>query len=550
MLLSAGCAVGPNYKRPSTDVPGMYRGATPQEAAQPAASQSFGDQKWWEVFQDKQLQDLIHTALQQNYDVRIAATRILEARAQLGITRADQLPTISGGALAVNERNPKTKLFRQYETSANQLDLSLAWELDFWGKYRRATEAARANLLATEWAHEAVVSTLVSDVATAYFQLRSLDLQLEISRRTLALRQDSLQLTQTLANGGATSMLDVRQAEQLVDTAAETIPDLERRIEQQENFLSTLLGNNPGPIARGMKLTEQPHAPDVPAGLPSSLLERRPDIREAEAQLIAANAQIGVAKAAYFPQINLTADAGYQSSALTSLFTGPAGLWSFGGSMVQPIFTGGRIRSNVRFTEARQQEALLTYQQTIQQAFRGVSDSLVEYHKDREFREYQQQLALSAQDAAQLSEMRYRGGAASYLEVLTNETNYFDAQLGLAQAQLNELAGLVRIYRNLGGAGSEPAIYRLGGYAKSRTDRAPSLFRSQLPPPATANRLVAKRRLRARAVGSLSNGLNFGSPQFHWYCGRFTALRHLPNWSFAMPSSQKLDTHHKALTLN
>ena len=451
MLLSAGCAVGPNYKRPSADVPGVYRGATPQEAAQPAASQSFGDQKWWEVFQDKQLQDLIHTALQQNYDVRIAATRILEARAQLGITRADQLPTINGDVLAVNERNPQTKLFRQYNTSANQLDLSLAWDLDFWGKYRRATEAARANLLATEWAHQAVVSTLVSDVATAYFQLRSLDLQLEISRRTLVLRQDSLRLTQTLANGGATSMLDVRQAEQLVDTAAETIPDLERRIEQQENFLSTLLGNNPGPIARGAKLTEQPHMPEIPAGLPSSLIERRPDIREAEAQLIAANAQIGVAKSAYFPQISLTATGGYQSSALTSLFTGPAGLWSFGGSLVQPIFAGGRIRSGVKITEARQQEALLTYRQTIQQAFRGVSDGLVEYHKDREFRQYQEQLALSAQDAAQLSEMRYRGGAASYLEVLTNETNDFAAELGLAQAQLNELVGLVLIYRNLGG---------------------------------------------------------------------------------------------------
>jgi multidrug efflux system outer membrane protein len=429
----------------------MYRGTTPQEAAQPAASQSFGDQKWWEVFQDKQLQNLIHTALQQNYDVRIAATRILEAQAQFGITRADQLPTISGEGLAVNERNPKTKVFRQYETSANQLDLSLAWELDFWGKYRRATEAARANLLATEWAHEAVVSTLVSDVATAYFQLRSLDQQLEISQRTLASRKDSLRLTQTLANGGATSMLDVRQAEQLVSTAAETIPDLERQIEQQENFLSTLLGNNPSPIARGMKLTEQPHAPDVPAGLPSSLLERRPDIRESEAQLIAANAQIGVAKAAYFPQINLTATAGYQSSALTSLFTGPAGLWSFGGSLVQPIFTGGRIRANVKLTEARKQELVLTYQQTIQQAFRGVSDSLVEYHKDREFLEFQQQLAFSAQDAAQLSEMRYRGGASSYLEVLTNETNYFSAELGLAQAQSNELIALVRIYRNLGG---------------------------------------------------------------------------------------------------
>jgi len=454
MLLLSGCAVGPTYKRPSVNVPGAYRGAIPQESAQTAA-ESLGDQKWWEVFEDQQLQELIHTALQHNYDVRIAATRILEARAQVGITRADQLPTISGGAEAVNRRSARTKFFPAFETSSNQVDLSLAWELDFWGKYRRATESARANLLATQWARQAVISTLVSDVAAAYFQLRELDLELEISRRTLASRRDSLRLTQTLASGGATSMLDVRQAEQLVFTAAETIPDLERRIEQRENFLSALLGNNPGPITRGTKLTEQPHAPEIPAGLPSSLLERRPDIRQAEAQLIAANAQIGVAKAAYFPQINLTASGGYQSSALTSLFTGPAGLWSFGGSLVQPIFTGGRIRSNVKFTEARQQEAALVYQQTIQQAFRGVSDALVEYRKGREFREQQEQLTFSAQDAAQLSETRYRGGATSYLEVLTNETNYFDAELGLAQAQLNELLGLVRMYRNLGGGWQE-----------------------------------------------------------------------------------------------
>jgi multidrug efflux system outer membrane protein len=453
-LLLSGCAVGPNYKRPSANVPGVYRGAMPQEAAQPAA-ESLGDQKWWEVFQDPQLQDLIRTALQRNYDVRIAAARILEAQAQVGITRADQLPTISGGAEALNQRSARAKFFPAFETSSNQVDLSLAWELDFWGKYRRATESARANLLATEWAREAVISTLVSDVAAAYFRLRELDLELEISRRTLASRRDSLQLTQTLASGGATSMLDVRQAEQLVFTAAETIPDLERRIEQQENFISTLLGNNPGPIARGTKLTEQAHAPEIPAGLPSSLLERRPDIRQAEAQVIAANAQIGVAKAAYFPQINLTASGGYQSSALTSLFTGPAGLWSFGGSLVQPIFTGGRIRSNVKFTEARQQEAALVYQQSIQEAFRGVSDALVEYRKDREFREQQEQLSFSAEDAARLSETRYRGGATSYLEVLTSETNYFDAELGLAQARLNELLGLVRIYRNLGGGWQE-----------------------------------------------------------------------------------------------
>jgi len=450
VLLLSGCAVGPNYKRPSVDVPGAYRGASPQQATQ-SAPESLADLKWWEVFQDKQLQDLIHTALQQNYDVRIAATRILEAQAQVGVTRADQLPTVNAGAQTNDQRSARAKLFPEFQTSAHEVDLSLAWDLDFWGKYRRATESARANLLATEWNREAVLTTLVSDVASAYFQLRELDLELEIARRTLASRQDSLRITQMLANGGATSMLDVRQAEQLVFTAAGAIPDVERRIEQQENFISTLLGSNPGPVARGMKLTEQPHMPEVPAGLPSSLLERRPDIRQAEAQLIAANAQIGVAKADYFPQINLTANSGFQSSALSSLFTGPAGLWNFGGSLAQPIFAGGRIRSNVRFTEARQQEVALAYQQTIQQAFLGVSDALVEYRKDREFREQQEQLAFSAQDAARLSETRYRGGATSYLEVLTNETNYFNAELGLAQAQLNELLGLVRIYRNLGG---------------------------------------------------------------------------------------------------
>ena len=467
MIFTCGCTVGPNYRRPQVDVPGTYRGAPQQDAAQPQqssaqqgsqtgnpsqpAEESFGEQKWWEVFQDPQLQQLIRTALQQNYDVRIAAARILEARAQLGITRADQLPAISAGAAAADERYPRTKPLPEYETSASQVSASLAWELDFWGKYRRATEAARANLLATEWARQAVISTLVSDVAAAYFQLRAYDLQLEISRRTLASRQESLQLTRLLSDGGAGTMLDVRQAEQLVFTAATRVPDLERRIQQQENFLSTLLGNNPGPIARGVKLTEQPHLPEVPPGIPSQLLERRPDIRAAEAQLMAANAQIGVARAAYFPQITLTATSGFQSAALTSLFTGPAGFWSFGGALTQPIFAGGRIRSGVRLSEARQQEVLLSYRQTIQQAFRGVSDALVEYQKDREFREQQQQLALSAQAAARLSETRYQGGATNYLEVLTNETNYFAAELDLAQAQLNELLGLVRIYRNLGG---------------------------------------------------------------------------------------------------
>jgi len=450
VLLTVGCAVGPNYKRPNVNAPGAYRGVMPQEAAQPAA-QSLGDQKWWEVFQDEELQKLTRTALQQNYDVQIAAARILQAQAQLGITRADQFPSIAAGASAIDQRSPQQKILPAFNSSANQLSLSLAWELDFWGKYRRSTEAARASLLASEWARQEVISTLVANVATAYFQLRELDLELEISKGTLVSRKDSLKLTQLLADHGATSLLDVRQAEQLVFTAAEQVPDLERRIEQQENFISTLLGKNPGAIVRGRKLTEQPHAPEVPAGLTSALLERRPDIRQAEQQLIAFNARIGVAKAAYFPQINLTADAGYQSSALTSLFQGPLGLWSFGGALTQPIFEGGRLRNNVRFTKAQRKEAVLVYQQTIQQAFREVSDSLVAYRKNQEFRAQQELLTNSAQDAAHLSDVRYQGGATSYLEVLTNQTNYFSAELNLAQARLNELLALVGLYKALGG---------------------------------------------------------------------------------------------------
>jgi multidrug efflux system outer membrane protein len=295
------------------------------------------------------------------------------------------------------------------------------------------------------------MSSLVSNVASAYFQLLELDSEMEISRGTLASRKESLRLVEVRAKGGVTSMLDVRQSEQLVYTAAAAIPDLERRIEQQENLISILLGKNPVPVTRGKSLVENAIPPTVPAGLPSSLLGRRPDIQSSEQQLVAANARIGVARAAYFPQITLTAIGGYQSPALTNLFTGPAGLWNFGGQLVQPIFTGGRIRSNVRLTEAQQQEAVLVYQQSIQQAFREVSDSLVAYRKNQEFRAQQELLTNSAQDATRLSDQRYRGGVTSYLEVLDSDTRYFDAQLGLAQARLNERLALVQLYNALGG---------------------------------------------------------------------------------------------------
>jgi multidrug efflux system outer membrane protein len=390
--------------------------------------------------------------LQENYDVRIAAARVLEAQAQLGITRADQLPSVSAGADIVSQRNPKvSSLFPPYKTNTGELNLSVIWNLDFWGKYRRATEAARANLLASEWGRRAVLDTVIANVASSYFQLRALDLQLEISRRTLASREDSLHLTQVLAQNGSASDLDVRQAEQLVYTASETIPDLERQIQQQENLISILLGKNPGPVARGREITQQPNPLSVPVGLPSALLERRPDIREAEQNLVAANAEIGVAKAAYFPDISLTGTGGFQSDALTRLFTGPAGLWNVGASLTQPVFEGGRLRSNVRLSEAQKQQELLTYESVIQEAFREVSDSLIAYQKDREFRQQQGLLTTAAQGAAHLSDIRYRGGTASYLEVLTNETDYFAAELNLVQAQLNERLALVQLYQALGG---------------------------------------------------------------------------------------------------
>jgi outer membrane protein, multidrug efflux system len=449
-ILCSGCTVGPNYKKPAATVPGSYRGLAPEETAkiEPA---SIGDQKWSEIFQDEQLRSLIRTALQQNYDVRIAGARILQAQAQLGITRADQFPSVAVGASISDQRSARSRFLPAFEGSTGKLNTSAAWELDFWGKFRRATEAARANLLASEWARQEILVTLVANVSAAYFQLRALDLELEISKRTLASRQESLQLTRSLADHGATSLLDVRQAEQLVFTAAAEIPTLEQRIEQQENLISILLGENPDSIPRGQELTEQVRPPKVPPGLPSALLERRPDIHEAEQQLVAANAQIGVARAAYFPQISLSGDAGFQSAALTNLFSGPAGLWNFGASLAQPIFTAGRLRSNLRFTEAQQQAALLFYEQTIQGAFRDVSDALIAYRKSTEFRTQQELLFQSAQDSARLSHLRYTGGVTGYLEVLTNETNAFSAELGLVEAQLNELLALVQLYQALSG---------------------------------------------------------------------------------------------------
>jgi multidrug efflux system outer membrane protein len=448
LTLLAGCMVGPKYKRPTVSVPSSYLAATPDQTA----SASLANEQWWQVYQDPVLTQLIRTALAQNYDVRVAATRVLEAQAQLGITRSNQLPSASFGADIFSQQNAKTSnLFPAFQVNAGEINLSVIWNLDFWGKYRRQTEAARAEVLATVWGQRAVISSLVANVATAYFQLRALDNQLEISKRTLVSRQQSLQLTHVLQSHGSASELDVSQAEQLVYAASETIPDLERQIQQQENVLSVLLGENPQSIPRGRRLTEQPAPLNVPAGLPSELLERRPDVRQAEEIIVAANARIGVAKASFFPSLALTGTGGLESNALNRFISQPAETWAGAVSLSQPLFQGGALRSQLRLARANWQETVLSYKQTVQTALEQVSNALIASQKDREFREQQELLTQSAQRSDQLSEVLYKNGGASYLQVLTSETNYFSAELNLVQAQLNERLALVQLYQALGG---------------------------------------------------------------------------------------------------
>lgn len=453
--LLAGCTVGPKYRPPIVQAPPVFRG-TPDPAAATDPT-SLADLKWFEVFKDEKLQELVRTALAQNYDLREAVIRVDAARANLGITRSEQFPAIGAGVATTTLRNPTSGQFalpagasRERTFGAVTLNL-LSFEVDLWGRLRRATEAARATLLASEENRKAVVTTLVSEVATAYFNLLDLDLELEIAKRTLNTRQESLRLIQVRQQGGVATMLDVRQAEQLVYSASRTISDTERLIEQTENQISLLLGKNPGAVARGRSLTEQEQPPTVPPGLPSALLERRPDIRAAEENLIAATANIGVAKAAYFPQISLTGLTGFQSSQLSGLFTGAGNLWSFAPQLTQPIFTAGRIKSTVRLTEAQQQLALTEYERTIQTGFREVSDALVEYRKVKEIRTQQEALVTTLQDRSRLAYLRYRGGVDSLLNALDADRDLFNAELSLTQVRRNELLALVQLYKALGG---------------------------------------------------------------------------------------------------
>lgn len=441
------------YERPKVQSPTTYRGDI---AAQPDP-QTIADLKWFEVFKDDQLQDLIREALANNYDLREAVARIDAARANYGITRSDQFPTIGASADIVNQRNSRSGAFdlpepikRDRSFGSVLLNL-LTFELDIWGRLRKATAAAKADLLATEEARRAVITTLVSDVATAYFSLREFDFELEISRNTLTSRQESLRIIKLRQAQGVATMLEVREGEQLVYDATEVIPALEQSIQQTENFLSYLTGRNPSAIARGASLTDQQMPPTVPAGLPSDLIERRPDIRSAENSLIAANARIGVAKAAFFPRISLTAFLGFESGQLTSLFSGSRSVWALVPQVTQPIFTGGRLKSNVRFTQAERDFLLIDYQKTIQGAFREVSDSLIAYQKVREVRIQRALLVETLRDRSRLSYLRYTGGVATLLDALDADRNLFDAERSLALARRDELLTVVQLYKSLGG---------------------------------------------------------------------------------------------------
>jgi multidrug efflux system outer membrane protein len=448
----AGCTVGPNYRRPKVTPPTAFRGV--DATTDPA---SLADAKWFDVFKDQQLQGLIRTALEHNYDVREAAARVEAARAVVGITRADQYPTIAGSASITTQRASRSGSvpipvgFKQERTFGTVAGNLLSYEVDAWGRLRRATEASRADLLATEENRKVVAMDLVSDLSTAYFNLLELDQELEIAKRTLATREDSQRIIGTRNSRGLATMLEVRQSEQLVQTAAEEIPVIEERIAQTENQISLLIGSNPASVVRQRALTDQQLPPAIPAGLPSALLDRRPDIRQAEQNLVAANATIGVAKAAYFPQISLTGLFGFQSNQLSSLFTGATKTWQFIPQVTQPIFTGGRLKSNVRLAEANHKIALVQYEKTIQTAFREVADSLAAYQKQREIRSKQEALVATLQDRSRLSYLRYRGGVDTLLNALDADRDLFDSELRLAQARRDELVSVVNLYRALGG---------------------------------------------------------------------------------------------------
>jgi outer membrane protein, multidrug efflux system len=452
LILMTGCTVGPNYVRPQLTAPAIYRGAdeTPISSAD---QNSLGDQQWAQVFREPELQDLIRVALGNNYDMRIAAQRVLEEQAQLRITRSQQFPSVNVGATGIGADlgGSVGNGFPSGAFAVGTFNLSAAWTPDFWGLYRRQTEAERAQLLGQLWAQRAVRMTVVQQVTTAYLHLRSLDEQLSIAKQTLRARRESVELTRTLESGGSVPLADLRQAEELEYTASVQIPQLEQETQQQENALRLLLGQNPGPVGHTDPNALAPVPRDLSVGLPSRLLERRPDILQAEQQLIAANARIGVARAQFFPQISITASGGVAGSDFSNIFA-PGSRLIYGiGSLTQPIFQGGRLRGQLELSEETKKEMVLNYQKTIAGAFRDASNALIAVDKQRVAREQQEKLVAAAEDAARLAQMRYQGGATSYLEVLTTDSNLLSAQLNLVNSREGEAQSLVQLYEALGG---------------------------------------------------------------------------------------------------
>jgi multidrug efflux system outer membrane protein len=447
----AGCNVGPKYVRPNYTAPAAFRGADDAPITSDAKN-SLGDEQWAAVYREPELQDLIRKALANNYDVRIAAERILEQQAQVKITRSQEFPSITVGGTAIGATLPSS-LGTQIPSPLvdGSFNVSAAWTPDFWGLYRKQTEAARAQLLAQTWAQRAVRLTLVQQVATAYLQIRALDAQLEITRQTIKVRQDSVALTKTLEGGGSVPLSDVRQAEQLLYAATSEQPQLEEQIQQQENAIALLLGENPGPIAHQDPNALAPPPQDLPTGLPSQLLERRPDIQQAEATLIAANAQIGVARAQFFPNLSISGSGGVGGDSLASIFS-TSGKTIYGlGTLTQPLFEGGKLRGQLQLSQETQKEMVLNYQKTIAGAFRDVSNALIALNKQRAYRIQQEQLVEAAKDATRLARLRYQGGSTSYLEVLTTDSNLYAAQLNLVSAQQGEALTIVELYSALGG---------------------------------------------------------------------------------------------------
>ena len=507
LLALSACKLGPNYQRPPVDVPGDYRGVAPEAAAaktaapsplesvppgtvqqpgtvpsqppattpqqspqastpaestpavpgqsqgtaqtQPAGQpgQTFGELSWTAVYQDQVLQDLIKEALANNYDMRIAATRILQAGASLGIVRANQFPSLEGFGSETYERNIQLPGAPTFGT----LGLNFNYIVDFWGQYRRATESARATLLSTEFAREVVQISLIDSVAANYYQLLTYDDQLEYSRKTVEADQEILKLNEIKFHGGEAAVTDVYQGQVLLQSAEAGVITFQQLAEQAENNISILLGRNPGPIKRGLPLTDQPQLPEIPAGLPSDLLRRRPDVRQAEQNLVAANANVGVAKALFFPQFAITGQFGVQTNALNRFLDGPGTFWAIAGSAVQPIFEGGRIRSNYRLAWAQRDQAELQYKQTVQQAFAEVSNSLIGYEQARKYRLKIEEQTRTYAELVRLANVRYQGGYTAFLEVQYNEQQYFQAALLLSQAWYAELQYYASLYQALGG---------------------------------------------------------------------------------------------------